>query len=314
MNWKTWLPLILAVALGLVAAKVARDIVVRKGVSATGPKLAQVVIANRDLEPGQTISEADLQLGSISASNIPRNSFKSTGDLVGRVALQPIVKDQPILEMLLAPEGSLGGPQALVPKDKRIASIEVTEATGVAGLLVPGCRVDVVATFQESGEAQRVTRIIAQNVRVLAVGQRILGAKREEEDPSRAKTVSLIVSPNEAELISLASELGRLRLLLRGPLDNETQGGAGVTVAELAGRKRGEGGGHRLVEATTRPVVVQPQIVVQRPKVEPKPRRRIIEVITAGKRSTVELDDPLDSGSALSGDESSKQVLPGQDR
>ena len=223
--------------------------------------------------------------------------------------MQPIVKDQPILETLLAPEGSIGGPQALVPQDKRIASIEVTEATGVAGLLVPGCRVDVVATFQEGGDAMRVTRIIAQNVRVLAVGQRIIGAKREDEDPSRAKTVSLIVSPNEAELIPLASELGRLRLLLRSPLDNTMQSGGGVTVAELAGRKRGEGSGQRVVEATTRPVVVPLPVIVQQPKVEPRPRRAVIEVITAGKRTTVELDEPPDNGSALSGDESGSRFF-----
>lgn len=324
MNWKTWLPLAFALVLGLLAAKVARDLIVRGRSSIGAPKLGQIVIARRDMEPGQAIGEGDLVVSEVQAEHVPRNSFKNISELAGRVAAQPIVKDQPILESALAPAGSGTGPQALVPPGMRAVTVEVNEASGVGGLLVPGCRVDVVSTFQEDGSSARVARTIVQNVRVLAIGQCVMGSKKENDDAAaRAKSVTLIVTPEQAELIELASNTGRTRLVMRGSLDTSMSGGAGVSVAELLGPNAKRVDVRPVAIGTTRPVTsVQPVIATNPPKTNvepPKPRKRVIEVIVAGKSTTVEFDDPTEStelpgqNSRFVGDGTSTQtVIPGR--
>src|SRR5439155_10895400 len=140
--------------------------------------------------------------------------------------------------------------------------IEINEFSGVAGLLVPGCRVDVVSTLNDQETRHSVARTIVQNVKVLAVGQRLtvsnVGKKDEaamSAEAAVAKSVTLLVKPREAEAIELASSSGRTRLVLRGSFDESIRsGGDGVSVAELLG---------------SRPQISQPVIVEVQPTTKP---------------------------------------------
>ncbi len=239
MNWKTWVPLVLALALGLVAAKVGRDVLLRNRAASTPDgKTVKVVVVKRDLTPGQVLGDADVGLAMVAVNKAPADSFGGVSQVTGRVLISGMVKEQVLVEKVLAPAGSAGGPAALVPHGMRAVTMEVNEFSGVGGLLVPGCFVDIVSTLSDAKDNHPIAKTIVQNVRVLAVGQKLMsgGAKREGEE-GLAHSVTLLVSPQQAEAIELATSSGRSRLLMRGLMDGATSSSKGVTIAELLGAR-----------------------------------------------------------------------------
>jgi pilus assembly protein CpaB len=268
-----------------------------------------VAIAKRELEPGKGIEQADLAMVAFPENVAPHSSFQKASDLIGRVVLYPVAKDQPVLENALAPIGAGAGPQALVPKGMRAVTLDVSESTGVGGLLAPGFRVDVVSTLQDETGNKKITRTIVENVCVMAVGQRFIGSKKDDEGAPQAKTVTLLVTPQQAELIELASNSGRCRLVMRGLLDAGTGADSAATLAELLGPYATR---PPVAGATTRPVVgPSPVVTTAQP---PKPARYTMEIISNGKSTVVEFEPGktlLDT--ALTGDgEAVQQVIPKQ--
>src|SRR5215204_71640 len=115
MNVKTWIPLALAIVLGVVAAKVARDVLMKNKPQPTATvKLTKVVIAKADLLPGRQLQAEDLSVGEVTPASVPEGSFNDAQQLVGRVVESRTFKGQPVIAALLAPEGAAGGLQALV--------------------------------------------------------------------------------------------------------------------------------------------------------------------------------------------------------
>jgi len=238
MNWKNWIPLALSVVLGLVAAKVARDSLTRS--RATGqsqPRAVKVVVAKGTVAPGQELTGDLLTLGAIAGDKPPPNAFTDASAVLGRVTLTPLFAGQPIVEQLLAPKGVGTGIQALVPRGMRAITVEVNETSGLAGMLLPGCRVDVMSTLNGATREESVATTIVQDVLVQAVGQRLMPspAGANERDAQAFRSVTLMVTPHEAEAIELASSLGRTRLVLRGPQDRAVFDSPGVTFVELRG-------------------------------------------------------------------------------
>src|SRR5439155_12299060 len=166
--------------------------------------------------------------------------------------------------------------------------IEINEFSGVAGLLVPGCRVDVVSTLNDQETRHSVARTIVQNVKVLAVGQRLtvnnVGKKDEaamSAEAAVAKSVTLLVKPREAEAIELASTSGRTRLVLRGSFDESVRsGGDGVSVAELLGSRSQVVQPVIVEHPTTRPV--EQTVVVAQPT-HYETRKHVVEFIRGTK-------------------------------
>ena len=147
-----------------------------------------------------------------------------------------IGKGQPIVETMLTQEGSGSGLQALVPKGMRAVTIEVNEFTGVAGLIVPNCHVDILATINDGKNNRQVSKAIVQNVVVKAVGQRTTVNGNEPPNPNEMfKSVTLLLTPKDAEAVELACSTGRPRLVLRGGRDNETNENGGVSLSDLSG-------------------------------------------------------------------------------
>jgi pilus assembly protein CpaB len=205
-----------------------------------------------------------------------------------------MVAGQTVLETLLAPAETGAGLQALVPRGMRALTIEVNEMSGVAGQLTPGSRVDVIATLTGVDARQDVvTRTVAQAVPVTAVGQRVAkpaGAQpagAAAEAPQVTKSVTLLVTPQQAELIQLVSSAARCTLALRGSRDRESFESEGVSLSQLRGQVENE--------LPVTPVTVTPATVpvVQVPNVvkpgDKRPKTRTVEVIVGGQVKKVEL-------------------------
>lgn len=235
MNVKTWIPLALAVVLGLIAAKVARDTIVRNRSATQGPnKTVKVVVAAGAVAPGQELTADLLALAPIAAEAPPRGAFTDPRAIAGRVAATELFPGQPVIETLLAAKGAGAGLQALVPRGMRAVTVEVNETSGVAGLILPGGRVDVVTTLSGATRDDTVAVTVVQDVLVQAIGQRLTAARDgQEKDPPPVRTVTLIATPREVEAIQLAASTGSMRLVLRGSNDRGVNESGGLAMVDL---------------------------------------------------------------------------------
>lgn len=301
MNWKTWVPLALAIVLGLVAMKVARDVMSqRNGGSAQAAKMTDVVVLKNDLMAGTALKAEDVMIGKMTGEVSSESIFRNLSDVEGRVISVPMFKGQPVVENLLKPKGTGEGLQALVPEGMRAITVEINEFSGLAGFLLPGCRVDVVATISgESSNDNMVSRTIVQNVLVSALGQ------RHQNDPSadkseQIKSVTLIVQPKEAEAIELAAATGRPRLVLRSSGDTDQKPSDGITVAELRGKAKKANSDPFLPVEFLKPVAPPAPVSISTPATQPTAQtedweptiRRSVRVIRGGVESDVTMELP----------------------
>jgi pilus assembly protein CpaB len=231
MNAKAWAPLALAVGLGLVAAFMASKMVKKEDGGIQQPtNTVAVLVAKKPLEPGHKLQPDDVMVTQIRADAAPEAAISDPSEIVGRVTALRLVKGQQIVEGVLTPDGAGTGLAAVIPPGMRAITLEVNEFSSVARLLNPGCRVDVLATFQGS-DGETISRTIVQNVKVTAVGQRMSDQPQPEE--GAFGSVTLLVKPADAEKIELACTIGRPRLILRSGLDNKPAAAPGITLAEL---------------------------------------------------------------------------------
>ncbi len=233
MKTKTWLPIALALVLGVFAAMLAKRAMSSKAASAAGT--VKLVIAQRSIAPGEALTLADLELRTIVADALPDGAHLDASELLGRTVQAQVAKGKPVLESMLAPQGSPTGLQALVPPGMRAMTIEVNEFSSVGGMVTPGAHVDIISTMQNPRHSESMSRTIAQNVLVKAVGKETGSVNEKGEEEKPAKSVTLLVTSKQAEAIQLASVSGRPWLVLRGGADNAIAPLAGTTLAELRG-------------------------------------------------------------------------------
>lgn len=188
------------------------------------PHAAEVVVARSDIHTGALIGEGMITSIPWKGKKFP-DGFIAVRDkrkVIGRVAAVDVVRGAPICERTLAPAGSPAGLFAKIPEGMRALTVKVDEVSSVAGFSRPGSRVDVLlASTREGPEAEKKgSKIILQNVLVLAAGQRITQLKGKDK-PKVVNTVTLLLHPEEAERLALASKMGTLLLSLRGGGDTE---------------------------------------------------------------------------------------------
>ena len=295
MKLKAWIPLVLALVLGGAAAKLTRDAMrKRSGGAAQDGQLVTVVTAARDVQPGQQLAAADLEESKLPPAAVPPGSFTTTAGLVDRVTVARVAKGQPVLDTVLAPAGAASGVQALIPRGMRAITIQVNEFTGVAGLLTPGCRVDILSALRDEAGQLAVTRTVAQNVEVRAVGQRVSSAPADASDPNAAlpmsQSVTLLVTPAQAETLQLVSTGGTPWLVLRNASDTASLEREGTTLADL--RRPGRGG---VQPALPEPVRTAVDPFAESPVAVPPaaaPRSRTVRIIRATREESVQVDVP----------------------
>ena len=254
-----------------------------RAASKAAPGSTKLVLSARTLEPGTLVRDADLRLGSWMGA-IPEGALQKQEDVVGRGVIYPIFPGEPMVESRLTPKGGGAGLAALIPKGMRAVAIRVNEIVGVAGFAVPGMRVDVLVSGNPPGAAGSgsVTRTLLQNVQVLSAGQNF--QKVVEGKPISVAVVNLLVTPEQAEMLSLASTETSIQLVLRNPLDTEISKTNGSAVAQLL--YAGAGIPNEAKSRPAGPVRPKPPAPVLPPPTKP----RLVEVIHGVKRAEMQFE------------------------
>lgn len=290
MNVKTWLPLCLSLVVGGVVCKVAYDRMNKNKTEVPASKTAQIVVARQGIGAGELLGPDNCELKPVVADSMPESSFRSFDELKNRVAGVQLVKNQPIVETVLAPSGSGTGLATLIPDGMRAITIEINEFSGVGGMLLPGCHVDMIATVPAETGGEMLSRTVVQNVTITAVGQRMVQQpKKEGDEPTVFRSVTLLATPTEAEAIELAASSGRPRLVLRGGNDKALALTKGVSVSNLRGQTLPKGE-IKPVTVVSNPTTM-PTTVIEPTKVAFYPT---VKVIRACVESEVRLDTPVE--------------------
>jgi pilus assembly protein CpaB len=230
--------IVLILGLAVIAAAVAgfstlRFLSTRPVTAVVAPSMrkATVVLAARDLPVGHPVTAEDVRTVEWPADVVPVGYHSEIADVVGRGLIMAVRTNEPLLASKLAERGSGGGLPILIPEGMRAMSISVDQVVGVAGFVIPGTRVDVLLTIQPPGQTENVTQIILQNLTVLTAGQ--ITERNDAGDPITVNVVTLMLSPEQAERLSLATSQGRIQLALRNMLDIEDATTTGVRVSGL---------------------------------------------------------------------------------
>ncbi|HWS54821.1 MAG TPA: Flp pilus assembly protein CpaB, partial [Pyrinomonadaceae bacterium] len=216
-----------AVVFGLVAAvSVSRYL---SNAQATPRNMRAVVVAKVDIPLGTQVVAEQLMKVQYPSNAVPDGAFEAEEKVVGRVVVTTLAAKEPITDFKLAAEGSAAGLSAVIPEGYRAMTVKVDDVIGVAGFIQPGAMVDVLTVIQPPDEGMHrnpISKIVLQNVKVLASGQNMDKPKNEREAES-VRAVTLQVTPDQAEKLALASVEGKLRLVMRNTADQgdeQTQG------------------------------------------------------------------------------------------
>ena len=193
--------------------------------------------------------------------------------------IQPVQANEPLTETKLAPKEAGAGLSPSIPSGMRALSIKVNDVIGVAGFTVPGTRVDVVVVVHDRDNS--MARVVVSDLQVLTAGTRYDIEQAKDGKPMPSTVVTLLVTPEQAERISLAQTNGSITLVLRNPLDVTPTETSGVRMAGLMGSPSTA---PVAKPASKRSKVSAPAVAVAPPPppVQPRP---IVETIRAGKRT-----------------------------
>lgn len=249
-------------------------------------EMVEIVAATRDLDIGATITPADLRMESWPKNRLPAGAFTEMDQVVERVAISSILMNEPILDRRLAPAGSGVGLSPKVPEGMRAMSVRVDDVIGVAGFVLPEARVDVLLTGnpRDQPEAGRMTRTILTNVRVISAGENL--TPDSSGKAQRVPVVTLLVTPEQAEVLTLGSSGGRIQLVLRNTRDEGVPDTPGIVERELFRSGRPPKPVARAVRRLPAPVVRAAPVF----QAVPPPPPSEIEVYRGGRKS-VELFD-----------------------
>jgi pilus assembly protein CpaB len=243
----------------------------------------------------------------VPAGTSPDGTFESAEKLIGRVAVVNIAPREAITDAKLAPAGTEGGLTAVIPEGYRAMTVKVDDAVGVSGFIQPGAVVDVVVVIdpRENGVNQDpISKVVLQNIKVLANGQNIDKPKNERE-ATTVKAVTLQVTPEQAEKLALAANEGKLQLIMRNSTDQGDSQTTGINKRSLLSGERAtpipEPGSLKSEQVETKPAAPAPRrqrVMVDpvpapvqaapAPVSQPAPPRNSIEMIDGSKKRSVD--------------------------
>ena len=275
--------LLFAMVAALVTSTLAYRLIAARSAApkVTGP---QVLVAQRDITVGTLVKDTDVQAvewpGTVDPHWLTRKE-----DVVGRGATANINRGEPFPDNRLAPPGAGAGLASIIPPGMRAVAVRVDEVVGVSGFVLPGMRVDILSSGTPPGQYGTITRTILQNIAVLSAGQNL--ERDAQGKPATVQSVNLLVTPEEAEKLSLASGQMKVQLVLRNPLDVSMVRTHGTSSASLLMDEDPEA---KKPVARPRPAPAAPPVAMRAP--EPVNRTEVVapetvEVIHGSKKDSV---------------------------
>jgi pilus assembly protein CpaB len=236
-----------------------------------------IVVAAQPLQVGTRVDANNLRLIPWPSGEPVAGMFTRIADCANRAVITPLAENEPILESKLAATQSGAGLPATIPEGMRAVSVAVNDVVGVAGFVIPGTMVDVLVTGKVAetghGGEENITRTILENVKVLAAGQKI--EQDREGKPQNVPVVTLLVTPDDAARLTMASTEGKIQLSLRNTVDTRLLMPASVLQDSLF-----SGGAPAPKRATVAKYV------------PPPPSPYVVEVITGNKRENKSFPNP----------------------
>jgi pilus assembly protein CpaB len=265
----------LAIGVGSVFAFATYNYVQKAPKGGNGVATVPVVVAAANLDVGAELGRDDVRVIEWPAGSAPSSAISNPDEVVGRGLIMPVVQNEPILPTKMASKEAGAGLPPIIPPGFRAVSVRVNEVIGVAGYVLPGTHVDVVATVNPGGGQQDMTsKLILPNVQVLAAGTKI-DRETDKDKPVPVSVVTLLVDPEQAERLTLAANEGKIQLALRNPLDRTTPPTPGVRPAALLGA----------VPAVRAYKPRAPQAAKAEPLAPPAPEPITVEIIRGDKRA-----------------------------
>jgi pilus assembly protein CpaB len=258
MNRRLVLVLLCATVVGLVASLFVYRVILQVAVPAPGEGSEQIVVAAANMSLADTVTSQHVKLVAWPKSSIPAGAIRSLAEAEGRVVRSSIVAGEPLLDAKLAPQlaGRGGVMPMLVPEGQRGVTIKVDEAIRESGFVLPNSRVDVLVSMAKPGaQSERIAKVILQDVPILAAGQTV---EMRDNKPVTVTTVTLSLTPDQTERLTLAQTEGRLVLTTRNLKDNQLVRTPGITASTLLGD-------------APAPPREEPKRIVQAPRPRPAP-------------------------------------------
>jgi pilus assembly protein CpaB len=232
-NKRFFIVLLGALLFGLLAAvSVSRYL---SSAQALTKNFTQVAVAKVAIPVGTKIIPEQIMVVQFPKESTPDGAFDKPEKLAGRVAVTNIAAREPITEARLAPEGTAGGLSAVIPEGYRAMTVKVDDVVGISGFIMPGTLVDVVVVINPADNTlghDPISKIVLQNIKVLASGQNI-DKPEDQREANSVKAVTLQVTPEQAEKLALASTEGRLQLVMRNSIDQGDEQTTGITKRTL---------------------------------------------------------------------------------
>ena len=297
-NKRFFIVLVGALIFGVLAAvSVSRYL---SSAQAYSKNLSRVAVAKVAIPLGTKIVPEQLMVVQFPKESMPDGAFEAPEKLAGRVAIVNIGAREPITESKIAPEGSSGGLSAVIPEGYRAMTVKVDDVVGISGFIMPGTLVDIVVVIDpddQSNQKNPISKIVLQNIKVLANGQNI-DKPDDQREANSVKAVTLQVTPEQAEKLALASTEGKLQLVMRNQIDQGDEQTTGVT-------KRGLLTGEKALQQpeagsmkTEQPKQSEQPRPVRRVRVEAEPKpaapapqptpRASVEMIEGSKKRSVD--------------------------
>jgi pilus assembly protein CpaB len=258
-----------ALALGALVS-----VVVYHNLQATAPATLpgeEVVVAAADLEVGSKVEDKDVKVVRFPSGDLPPTCFRKKSQVIGHGVVLPIAKGEFMLPSKIAGENVYGLP-SLIPPGMRAVSVRVNDTTSVSGFVLPGTRVDVLLTGNPEGSNQQQTTTVLENVAVIATGQKM--ERNAAGEPQSAPVVTLLLSPDDAQTLTLASTQGHIQLVLRNPLDTKQEELAAARSSQL----------YKTAPAPTAPPRAKAKPPA--PAVAPPPAAYTVEIYKGDKKET----------------------------
>ena len=295
-NKRFFIVLVGALLFGLLAAfSVSRYL---SSAQAYTKNLNRVAVAKVAIPLGTKIIPEQIMVVQFPKESTPDGAFESVDKLAGRVAVTNIAPREPITEARLAPEGTAGGLSAVIPEGYRAMTVKVDDVVGISGFIMPGTLVDVVVVIdpaEKAGMQDPISKIVLQNIKVLANGQNI-DKPEDQREANSVKAVTLLVLPEQAEKLALAASEGHLQLVMRNSVDQGDEQTTGINKRGLLGGERAtpvpDPGSLKSeqVKPAPKPAVhhVRAEVKPVATSPSPAPPRASVEMIEGAKKRNVD--------------------------